>query len=52
MNPFPLIEETLDQLAGARIFSKFDLVGAYHQLRVKEEEINKTAIRTRYGTYE
>lgn len=51
-NPLPLIEETLDQLAEAVIFSRFDLVGAYHQLRIKEEDIHKTAIRTRFGSFE
>lgn len=51
-NPLPLIEETLDQLSEATVFSKFDLVGAYHQLRIKEEDIHKTAIRTRYGSFE
>lgn len=52
VNPLPLIEETLDQLAQARVFSKFDLVGAYHQLRIKDEDVHKTAIRTRFGTFE
>lgn len=51
-NPLPLIEETLDQLAEAKIFSKFDLVGAYHQLRIRDEDIHKKAIRTRFGTFE
>lgn len=51
-NPLPLIEETLDQLAEAKVFSKFDLVGAYHQLRIREQDIHKTAIRTRFGNFE
>lgn len=52
INPLPLNEETLDRLAEAIVFSKFDLVGAYHQLRVRDEDVHKTAIRTSYGTYE
>jgi len=51
-NPLPLINEALDQVAGARIFSQIDLIGAYHQMRVREEDIPKTAIRTRFGSFE
>ena len=51
-NPVPLISEALDQVNDARIFSKIDLLGAYHQMRIREEDIPKTAIRTRYGSFD
>ena len=52
VNPLPLISEALDQVSGTRFFSKIDLLGAYHQMRIREVDIPKTAIRTRYGSYE
>ena len=48
----PRTDDLIDQLRGARVYFKIDLRTGYHQLRVRETDIPKTAFRTRYGHFE
>jgi hypothetical protein len=50
--PLPHIDILFDQLAGAQVFFKIDLCSGYHQIKIRDEDIPKTAFSTRYGLYE
>jgi hypothetical protein len=50
--PLPRIDILVNQLAGAQVFSKIDLHSSYHQIRIRDEDIPKTAFSMRYGLYD
>ena len=50
--PLPRIDDLFNQLQGVKVFSKIDLKSGYHQLKVRREDVPKTAFKTRYGKYE
>jgi hypothetical protein len=50
--PFPRIDEIFDRLEGAKHFTTLDLRNGYYQIRVKDDDVPKTCIRTLYGSFE
>jgi hypothetical protein len=53
-NNYPLlhIDDMLDQLNGAKYFNRIDLKSKYYQIRIADEDVEKMAMKTRYGSYE
>ena len=50
--PLPHIQDCLDSVAGSTFFTTLDLISCYHQVKIKEEDIPKTAFVTKYGHFE